>query len=375
MSQAREPQHQALFRPIPFGRHSLKNRIVMSPMTRQRSPGGVPGEQSAAYYQRRAEGGVGLIVTEGTCIGHPAANGYTNVPNIFGPQALEGWKRVVAAVHQAGARIVPQLWHVGPIRRPGMGPDPQVPGYGPTEIKEGDDVVVKAMTLDDIEQVIEAYAQAARDAQAAGFDGVEIHGAHQYLIDSFIWSWSNRREDDYGGSLANRTRLAARVVRAVREATGPDFPIMFRFSQWKISDYDARIVDNADELKVFLDILVEAGVDIFDVSTRRFWEPAFEGSTDSLAAWTRRLSGKPVMMVGSVGLDKAYSIAQLRGSESPDAGQADLAPVLEQLQSGAVDLVALGRMLLADPQWPNKVFENRLLDIKRFDREAMMTDV
>lgn len=375
MNQAREPQHQALFKPIPFGRHSLKNRIVMSPMTRQRSPGGIPGEQSVAYYQRRAEGGVGLIVTEGTCIGHPAANGYTNVPDIFGPQALEGWKRVAAAVHQAGARIVPQLWHVGPIRRPGMGPDPRVPGYGPMEIKEGDDVVVKAMTLDDIEQVIEAYARAARDAQATGFDGVEIHGAHQYLIDSFIWSRSNQREDDYGGSLANRTRLAARVVRAVREATAPDFPIMFRFSQWKISDYDARIVDNADELKVFLDILVEAGVDIFDVSTRRFWEPAFEGSTDSLAAWTRRLSGKPVMMVGSVGLDKAYSIAQLRGSESPDAGQADLAPVLEQLQSGAVDLVALGRMLLADPQWPNKVFENRLLDIKRFDREAMMTDV
>lgn len=375
MNQAREPQHQALFKPIPFGRHSLKNRIVMSPMTRQRSPGGIPGEQSVAYYQRRAEGGVGLIVTEGTCIGHPAANGYTNVPDIFGPQALEGWKRVAAAVHQAGARIVPQLWHVGPIRRPGMGPDPRVPGYGPMEIREGDDVVVKAMTLDDIEQVIEAYARAARDAQATGFDGVEIHGAHQYLIDSFIWSRSNQREDDYGGSLANRTRLAARVVRAVREATAPDFPIMFRFSQWKISDYDARIVDNADELKVFLDILVEAGVDIFDVSTRRFWEPAFEGSTDSLAAWTRRLSGKPVMMVGSVGLDKAYSIAQLRGSESPDAGQADLAPVLEQLQSGAVDLVALGRMLLADPQWPNKVFENRLLDIKRFDREAMMTDV
>ncbi|MCU1722628.1 MULTISPECIES: NADH:flavin oxidoreductase [unclassified Pseudomonas] len=375
MSQARESQHQALFKPIAFGPHTLRNRIVMSPMTRQRSPGGVPGEQSVAYYQRRAEGGVGLIVTEGTCIGHPAASGYNNVPDLFGPQALEGWKRVVEAVHQAGARIVPQLWHVGPIRRLGQAPDPLVPGYGPSEISEGGEVQVKAMSLDDIEQVIEAYAQAARDARAIGFDGVEIHGAHEYLIDSFIWSQTNQRDDDYGGSLANRTRLAARIVQAVREATSPDYPIMFRFSQWKISDYGARIVDNAAELKVFLDILVEAGVDVFDVSTRRFWEPAFEGSSDSLAAWTRRLSGKPVMMVGSVGLDKAYSIAQLRGNENPDAGQADLAPVVGQLQSGAVDLVALGRMLLADPQWPTKVFENRLAEINRFDREAMQTEI
>lgn len=375
MSQTRESQHQALFRPLPFGPHTLRNRIVMSPMTRQRSPGGIPGEQSAAYYRRRAEGGVGLIITEGTCIGHPAASGYKDVPDLSGIQSLKGWRRVVEAVHQAGARIVPQLWHVGPIRRPGMGPDPQVPGYGPSEISEEGKLLVKAMTLDDIEEVIEAYAQAARDAQAVGFDGVEIHGAHEYLLDSFIWSRSNQRDDEYGGSLANRTRLAARVVQAVRKATGPDFPILFRFSQWKISDYDARIVENAAELKVFVDLLVEAGVDIFDVSTRRFWEPAFDGSSDSLATWTRRLSGKPVMMVGSVGLDKAYSIAQLRGNESPDAGQADLTPVIEQLQSGAVDLVALGRMLLADPQWPNKVRENRLQEINRFDREAMQTQV
>ncbi|MFJ4373907.1 NADH:flavin oxidoreductase [Pseudomonas japonica] len=375
MSQAHDPQHQVLFNPIAFGAHTLRNRIVMSPMTRQRSPGGIPGEQSVAYYRRRAEGGVGLIVTEGTCIGHPAAHGYNHVPDLSGEQALDGWRAVVAAVHKAGARIVPQLWHVGPIRRLGMAPSPQVPGYGPMEIREGDEVLVKAMTLADIEEVIEAYAQAARDAQAVGFDGVEIHGAHEYLIDSFIWQRSNQRDDEYGGSLANRTRLAARIVRAVREATGPGFPILFRFSQWKISDYEARIVEDAEQLKVFLEILVDAGVDIFDVSTRRCWEPAFAGSSDSLAAWTRRLSGKPVMMVGSVGLDKVYSIAQLRGNESADAGQGDLTPVLGQLQSGAVDLVALGRMLLADPQWPNKVRENRLAEIRRFDREAMLTEV
>lgn len=364
-----------LFQPFAFGAHSLRNRIVMSPMTRQRSPGGIPGESMRAYYRRRAEGGVGLIVTEGTYIDHPGANGYTDVPAFHGSDALGEWQPIVDAVHEAGARIIPQLWHVGPIRRPGMGPAPRIPGYGPTQIVEEGHIVVQEMTHVDIRNVIESYARAAIDAQRLGFDGVEIHGAHEYLLDSFLWDQTNQRTDEYGGDIENRVRLSTEVVAAVRAAVGAGFPIVFRFSQWKIRDYEARIARTTDELDRILVPLAEAGVDIFDVSTRRFYEAAFDGSPDSLAMWTRRLSGKPVITVGSVGLNKAYSIAQLRGNEDARAQRAELSIVTEQLRTGAIDLVALGRALLADPEWPRKVGENRLDEIRQVDRAAMTTAV
>ena len=121
----------ALFQPFELGGLALKNRIVMAPMTRSFSPGNVPNEKNIAYYQRRAAGGVGLIITEGTCVGHKAANGYANVPYFHGDAALEGWRKVAEAVHNEGGKIMPQLWHVGSLRRPGTEPDPDVPGYGP----------------------------------------------------------------------------------------------------------------------------------------------------------------------------------------------------------------------------------------------------
>jgi 2,4-dienoyl-CoA reductase-like NADH-dependent reductase (Old Yellow Enzyme family) len=364
-----------LFRTFPFGEKTLRNRLVMSPMTRQYSPGGVPGANMAGYYRRRAEGGVGLIVTEGTCIDHPGSNGYVNVPAFHGQKALDEWKRIADEVHLAGARIIPQLWHVGAIRRPGMEPDPAVPGHGPVEVIENGRVVVKAMSRSDIRDVVESYARAAADAQRIGFDGIEIHGAHEYLIDSFLWDVTNQRDDEYGGDIEGRLRLAREVVAAVRAAVTRDFPIVFRFSQWKIRDYEARIARSPDELRRILLPLAQAGVDIFDVSTRRFYEPAFEGSPDSLAAWARRLSGKPVITVGSVGLSKAYAIAQLRGNEDASAQRAELSLVCGQVRSGAVDLVALGRALLADPEWPSKIRENRQSEINDVDRAALKTAV
>jgi 2,4-dienoyl-CoA reductase-like NADH-dependent reductase (Old Yellow Enzyme family) len=137
-------------------------------------------------------------------------------------------------------------------------------------------------------------------------DGVEIHGAHGYLIDQFFWEGSNRRDDEYGGDLAGRSRFAIELIQAVRAAVGPDFPIIFRFSQWKQQDYTARLVQTPQALAAFLQPLSEAGVDIFHCSTRRFWEPEFDGSELNLAGWTRQLTGKPTITVGSVGLDGEF---------------------------------------------------------------------
>src|SRR5690606_31751349 len=137
--------------------------------------------------------------------------------------------------------------------------------------------------------VVAAFAQAAADARALGFDAVEVHGAHGYLIDQFFWEGTNRRDDAYGGSIANRTRFAAEIIAAIRARVGADLPIILRFSQWKLQDYHARLVNSPTELEQFLTPLAEAGVDLFHCSTRRFWEPEFAGSDLTLAGWTRKL--------------------------------------------------------------------------------------
>ena len=362
---------KALFQPFQLGGLSLTSRVVMAPMTRSFSPGHVPNAQVVEYYRRRAAAGVGLIVTEGTTVNHKASNGYPNVPQFFGEAALAGWRKVVEAVHNEGGKIVPQLWHVGAVRRLGTEPDGSVPAYGPSEkIKEGQ-VVVHGMTQVDIQEVIAAFAQAAKDAKAIGMDGVEIHGAHGYLIDQFFWEGSNRRTDEYGGSLANRSRFAIELVQAVRAAVGPDYPIIFRFSQWKQQDYSARLVETPQALAEFLQPLADAGVDIFHCSTRRFWEAEFEGSSLNLAGWTRKLTGKPTITVGSVGLDGEF--LQFMVNTDKVAQPASLEQLLERLNNEEFDLVAVGRALLVDPDWAIKVRDGREQDILPFSREALTT--
>lgn len=362
---------KALFQPFQLGGLSLTSRVVMAPMTRSFSPGHVPNAQVVEYYRRRAAAGVGLIVTEGTTVNHKASNGYPNVPQFFGEAALAGWKNVVEAVHGEGGKIVPQLWHVGAVRRLGTEPDGSVPAYGPSEkIKDGQ-VLVHGMSQADIKEVIAAFAQAATDAKAIGMDGVEIHGAHGYLIDQFFWEGTNRRTDEYGGSLANRSRFAIELIQAVRAAVGPDYPIIFRFSQWKQQDYSARLVETPQALAGFLQPLADAGVDIFHCSTRRFWEAEFEGSSLNLAGWTRKLTGKPTITVGSVGLDDEF--LQFMVKTDKVAQPASLEKLLERLNNEEFDLVAVGRALLVDPDWAIKVRDGREQDILPFSREALTT--
>ena len=361
---------KALFEPFRLGNLELPTRVVMAPMTRSFSPGGVPNSKVIEYYRRRAAAGVGLIITEGTTVNHPAANGYPNVPRFYGEDALAGWKKVVDAVHAEGGRIVPQLWHVGNVRKLGTEPDGDVPGYGPMEkLKDGKEVV-HGMTQADIDNVIAAFAQAARDAQSIGMDGVEIHGAHGYLVDQFFWEGSNQRTDGYGGSLANRSRFAIELIKAVRAAVGPDFPIILRFSQWKQQDYSARLVQTPEALGEFLQPLSDAGVDIFHCSTRRFWEPEFDGSDLNLAGWTRQLTGKPTITVGSVGLDGEF--LQFMVNTDKVAKPADLGALLTRLNNQEFDLVAVGRALLVDPDWAVKVRDGHQEDILPFSREALM---
>jgi len=362
----------ALFEPYAFGNVTLPNRVVMAPMTRSKSPGNVPGEDVAAYYRRRAEGGTGLLITEGTppC---PAGHSYPDVPAFYGEEALAGWKHVADEVHAAGGFIIPQLWHVGSFRQPGMEPDPSLPGYGPSAVlhpaladKEGSKPPV-AMTQKDIDDTVAAFAAAAGNAKKLGFDGVEMHGAHSYLIDQFFWSVTNQRTDQYGGDLPQRTRFAVEIIQAVRSAVGPDFPLVMRFSQWKQGDYQHRMAETPEELAAFLKPLSDAGVDYFHCSTRRFNDPEFEGSDLNLAGWTKKLTGKPTITVGSVGLDNDF-LRTYAGKESHKAG---IDALIRRLEQDEFDLVAVGRALLSDPLWANKVREGRQDQIVEFQREHM----
>ncbi|MDP6564022.1 MAG: NADH:flavin oxidoreductase [Alphaproteobacteria bacterium] len=351
---------EALFTPITLKTVTMPNRLAMAPMTRRMSPNGVPGADVAAYYRRRVEGGIGLIITEGVGLDHVSSSGHRDVPNLFGEAALAGWQGVIEGVHAAGGRIIPQLWHIGGARQPWM--EIEVPGHSPSGVVLGDFGSAVAMSRDDIEAVVGAFASAAADARRSGFDGVEIHGAHGYLIDQFLWDGSNRRDDDYGGSMENRGRLAAEVVAAVRRATDPDFLIVFRFSQWKPIDYEARLATTPEELRRIVEPLAEAGVDVFHASTRRYWLPEFEGSELNLAGWTRKLTGRPTITVGSVGLDDVSREA---------AKPRDLSDLLERLAAEEFDMVAVGRALLADPAWANKIRDGRQDEVTGYTQKAL----
>lgn len=362
-----------LFQPIELGPLSLNNRIVMAPMTRTFSPGNVANDLVAAYYARRAENGVGLIITEGTTVNHKAANGYARVPFMHGEESLAGWKKVVDAVHAQGGKIAPQLWHVGAVRKEGIEPDKSVPGYSPSGLFMPGKENGVAMSQQDIDEVVEAFAQGAADAKEIGFDAVEIHGAHGYLIDQFFWQGTNQRDDSYGGDLVARTKFAVEIIQAIRARVGQDFPIIFRFSQWKQQDYDARLATTPAELGAFLKPLVDAGVDIFHCSTRRYWEKEFAGSDLNLAGWTKELTGKPVITVGSVGLNTSFVGEEHGMSMSEKAGvEAEtINKLAERVEQGEFELVAVGRALLQDPTWAVKVREGRLDELEDYSKESL----
>ncbi len=367
-----------LFEPVQAGSLRLGNRIVMSPMTRTMAPDGVPGEANAAYYRKRAAGGAGLIITEGTWIPHDAAANEADVPKMYGVPALAGWKKVVDAVHAEATPIIAQLWHVGQMKQhtveglyAGKGAGYRPPRrVGPSGLFGG---IGKPTTLDgepavtaDLEAIVEAYGKAAINAKMTGFDGIELHAAHGYLLDQFLWTGTNRRTDEWGGSLANRARLVANAVAEIRRMTGPDFAISLRISQWKVQDFTARNFETPQALEAFARLMVDAGVDVFHCSTRRFWDTEF-GSDRNLAAWTKQVSGKPTITVGSVGMTGEH-IDTLMGEGSSVAA---LDYLLALVDRGDFDLVAVGRGMLVDPDWANKVRDGRIDQLRDWDPEVL----
>ncbi|WP_347954977.1 12-oxophytodienoate reductase [Gordonia aichiensis] len=377
----------SLLTPLTVRGLTVPNRLVMSPMTRQHSPNGVPGADVAEYYRKRAAGGTGLIITEGVAIDHPSAVDSPAVPRLHGDEALAGWRAVVDTVHAEGGLIIPQLWHVGPLwgamsevdpaiepmRPSGRWGTPGRTGYS-AEYVDRSTPITHPMTDDDIDAVIAGYATSARNAAELGFDGIAIHGGHGYLLDAFMWADTNRRDDRWGGDLARRAAFPAAVVAAIRAEIGDDLPIIYRFSQHKQQDYTARIAENPDELGVLLGALADAGVDVFDASIRYFTAPAFAGSDLSLAGWAKKLTGKAAMAVGSVGMPAGTMPTALAtvARTSADAAAAavpdhSIVGAAECVASGEFDLVAIGRLHLANPDLAARIRDG--VDPVVFDRK------
>lgn len=369
-----------LLSPIDVRGLHLPNRIVMAPMTRERSIGRVPGDDVAAYYARRATAHVGLIVTEGVAIEDPAAIDTPDVPALYGEVALAAWGRVVAHVHAAGGRIVPQLWHQGALYDAATSSLPQMPPRRPSgtigpigKVSLAPDKLARLavdtapMTEGDIADVIAAYARSAANAATLGFDGVAIHGGHGYLPDNFLWHGTNRRTDRWGGDLRARATFVVELVRAVRRAIGERLPILFRFSQFKMQDYAARLAETPAELEQLLGPIADAGVDVFDGSQRYFDTPIFEGSPLNLGGWAKKLTGKLGMVVGGVGLDQGHRVHHLdTGSSASD----NLAPLVARFERGEFDLIGVGRSLLNDPDWLGKAIRGEAF--RPFDPANLM---
>lgn len=359
-----------LLTPFRSANLDLANRVVMAPMTRYFSPNRVPGDDVAAYYARRAEHGVGLVITEGAFIPHPAAGFAETIPALYGEEAMAGWRKVTEAVHGNGGKIAAQLWHIGSQFLPGGSEGHEAEHVSASGLAGPGQSLGKALSLAEIDEMIDAYATAALNSKNAGFDGIELHAAHGYLIDGFFWAGTNERTDAYGGSLAARTKFGADVVRECRARCGADFPIIMRFSQWKNAGYDARLAETPQELEAFLAPLVDAGVDIFDCSTRRFWEPAFAEGDMGLAGWTKKLSGKPVITVGSVGLT-----TDLFGSLGDQGARvaSNIAQLMAMFDRGDFDLVAIGRMLITHPDWIARVSRGEHDSLAPFSKDQLET--
>lgn len=358
-----------LFEPVRVAGMALRNRIAMAPMTREMSPRGVPGADVVAYYRARAAGGTALIIGEGAPPDAIGAFG-ASVPRFYGEDALAAWRDVVAAVHAEGAMFVPQLWHVGAFEPSSIGMADSlaaVERVSPSGLAAPDRPLGRAMTAQDIESTIEAFATAAAAAKAIGCDGIEIHAAHGYLVDQFFWHGTNRRDDRYGAS--DRARFGVELVSEVRRRVGPAFPILLRFSQWKQLDYAARLADTPAELEALLLPLAEAGVDMFHCSTRRYWEPAFDGEVGTLSGWTKRVTGRPTIMVGSVTLGTDFKAREGKLFAAVDVD--DCARLEALFDAGEFDLVAIGRALIANPDWVQLVSSGRADALRPFDKTML----
>jgi N-ethylmaleimide reductase len=328
---------KALLTPVDLGALHLKNRVVLAPLTRSRAgAGNVPTELMAEYYTQRATGG--LLISEATQV-VPEGQGYPTTPGIHSDAQIEGWRRITDAVHAAGSKMVLQLWHVGRVSHPVFQPGGKLPVapsavacqgqiYGP-DWKKIDHVTPRALELDELPDIVTAFAKGAENAKRAGFDGVEVHGANGYLLDQFLRDSANKRTDAYGGSVENRARLLIETMQAVIKVWGGPDRVGVRLSPHNptnsMSDSNPRalfghVAERLAPLKLAYIHVIEP------VATP-----------------------KEQQLLGLIKTQSRTKIIANNGY-TPDAAEAAIA-------SGAADAIAFGKLYLANPDLPRRIRE------------------
>ncbi len=336
-----------LFSPLQIGRITVRNRIVSTAHITGFAEDHLPNDRHAAYYGERAKGGIGLIVMEGV-IPHPTGVALPRLVYAWNDDVIPGFRKIADAVHQWGAKIFCQIWHPGRemtglfTRTPVLAPSP-VPCPANREIP-------KAMDMGEIAEIRSSFASAALRVQAGGFDGVEIHGGHGYLIEQFLSPLTNKRTDAYGGSLDNRLRFPFEVIRAVRQAVGKEFVVGIRLSADEffpgglgvegMAEVAARL--EATGLLDFIDVTVGISATFPVIVGDMSFPPAYE--VDLAAAIKARAGGLPVFSTGRIN-----------------------DPLLAEkiLEEGRADMIGMTRATICDPELPAKAREGRLEDIRR----------
>jgi 2,4-dienoyl-CoA reductase-like NADH-dependent reductase (Old Yellow Enzyme family) len=369
----------SLFTPLQVGRVLLRNRFVMPGMQRGFMSDGAPTAKMVDYMRRCAAGGVGLIISESTSPDHPSAY-WQPMMGRLEPGTLAAWRPVVDAVRGEGACFLLQLWHPGAMRKVAEGhPLANHPAWSPSGLIQGSRPHGHAMTRQDLQDLKQAYVRAAEQAQQLGADGIEVHAAHGYLLDQFLWAETNRREDEYGGrSLAERARYSAEIVALIRAAVGSDFLISYRFSQFKEVDYGAVVAESPADLGAMLALLRARGVDLFNVSSRRFHKPEWPHSAHpdfTIAEWVKSMTDAVVMTCGSVGLN-VEMFANLFDDEEPSelTLERDLTFLADRVRRGTLDLVGVGRMHIANNDFVNKVRQGRLRELALFNKATHLME-
>lgn len=366
-----QPDTSALFTPVDIGSVRLRNRFVMPAMQIGFTETCGPSPRTIDYLRGRAEGGAGLIFSESCAPDHPS--GYWQAAFcVMNGETRGRWAALTDAVKGAGAAFALQLWHPGGQRRPVAGfPHAEAESLSPSGLIQRDRAGGRAMTRDELDDLADAFVRAAEAAKAIGADGVELHGAHGYLIDQFLWAETNIREDGYGGpDLADRARWPLSVAAAIRAACGPDFLISMRVSQFKEVDYGARVFETPEDLALFTALARDAGIDMLNISSRRFARPEWPERDESLgiAGWARRLSGLPVMTTGSIGLSRDIFADLFDGEDPALRIAADLGELVRRFEAGEFDLVGVGRMHIANADFVTKVREGRLGELRLYNK-------
>ena len=334
-----------LFQPGSIGAMQLRNRIIMAPMgTLFANEDGSVSERLCRYYEERAKGGVALIIVEVTAVAR-GGKAHPRELGIYEDEFIPGLRRLVDSVHRHGASVAIQLHHTGrQTTAEAAGGQPVAPSAIPCPLLK---VMPRELTIQEIERLVEAYAEGANRAKEAGFDAVEIHGAHGYLICQFLSAYSNKRTDRYGGDIEGRMRFALDIVARAKEKVGTDFPTLFRLSAQEYVPNGLTL----DETRIVAQRLQDAGIHCLDVSAGNYeaghmtiqpgWLP--RGCLVPLAEEIKAVVSIPVSVAGRIN-----------------------DPVLANtiIEQGKADFVSLGRPLLADPELPNKAREGRLDDIR-----------